>query len=389
MYCAIIGDLVNSKSMEASERKRVQDTLDKLLVRINNDYKDNIAAKFIITLGDEFQGLLSASWPSVKIIEIIIRNLYPHNVRFGVGISNIYTDIQSERALGADGPAYHLAREAVNIKKKGSKKEETQFAVCYRTGNNDSGLIDVICNSVSMIMGDWTEKQRVVVHKTIEFAGQQNEVARELGINPSTVTRQLKAARYEQYKDFLDAISNYLREQYDFFGEGNELQQASAYQNTGIYLVNNHEYEAAINNFEKAIGIKEKVLGMYDASVASSYCSIGAVYNQKGEYDKAFEMYKKALVIGEKTLNKDHPIIAAIYNNISILYYRKGEYDISLENYYKALDIYEKTLGKTHKKTKMLYNNIVRAYQKQNKFDKAMEYMSLIVDLNDPKEINL
>ena len=138
--------------------------------------KKCIAAKFIITLGDEFQELMSASWPSVKIIETIIKDLYPHNVRFGVGINNIYTDIQSERALGADGPAYHLAREALKIKKNGGKKEDTQFDVCYRIGNNDSRLIEIICNSVSMVMSNWTEKQRAVVYKNIEFAGQQNEM---------------------------------------------------------------------------------------------------------------------------------------------------------------------------------------------------------------------
>jgi len=99
MYCAIIGDLVSSRKMEAPERKRVQEELSGLLQQINNDYKESIVSKFIITLGEEFQGLLNASWNSVRIIEIIIRTLYPQDVRFGVGLSDISTEINSEKAI--------------------------------------------------------------------------------------------------------------------------------------------------------------------------------------------------------------------------------------------------------------------------------------------------
>ena len=38
-----------------------------------------------------------------------------------MGLSDIYTEIDTEKALGADGPAYHLAREAINKLKE--KKE--------------------------------------------------------------------------------------------------------------------------------------------------------------------------------------------------------------------------------------------------------------------------
>jgi len=57
MYFAIIGDIVESKKI--LNRNEAQEKLNHILKDINIEYERNIAAKFIITLGDEFQGLLS------------------------------------------------------------------------------------------------------------------------------------------------------------------------------------------------------------------------------------------------------------------------------------------------------------------------------------------
>lgn len=40
-------------------------------------------------------------------------NMYPIKVRIGIGVGKISTDILEEQALGADGPAYHEARRAI------------------------------------------------------------------------------------------------------------------------------------------------------------------------------------------------------------------------------------------------------------------------------------
>jgi hypothetical protein len=69
MYCAVIGDLIDSKKIKPEERKVLQEKLRLLLERVNNDYSSYIAANFLITLGDEFQGLLIASFPAVEIID--------------------------------------------------------------------------------------------------------------------------------------------------------------------------------------------------------------------------------------------------------------------------------------------------------------------------------
>jgi tetratricopeptide (TPR) repeat protein len=61
------------------------------------------------------------------------------------------------------------------------------------------------------------------------------------------------------------------------------------------------------------------------------------VYDNKGDYDIALEYYEKALVIREKILGKKHPDTANIYNNIAEVYRSQGNYNSALELYQKSL----------------------------------------------------
>ena len=57
-FVAVIGDMKDSRHLE--NRKEVQVRLQGILDRLNEKYKDEIVSRFLITLGDEFQGLLSS-----------------------------------------------------------------------------------------------------------------------------------------------------------------------------------------------------------------------------------------------------------------------------------------------------------------------------------------
>lgn len=83
-YIAIIGDIKNSKKIE--DRNRVQKKLNEILNDINEKYQDDISAKFIITLGDEFQGLLGDGKNVIEIIEEIQWKMHPVEIRFGIGM---------------------------------------------------------------------------------------------------------------------------------------------------------------------------------------------------------------------------------------------------------------------------------------------------------------
>ena len=125
-YIAIIGDIKNSKELE--NRKSIQIKLNSVLNSINEKYKSEISANFMITLGDEFQGLLCSGAVVLDIIEEIQREMYPVEMRFGVGVGQISTEINAKMAIGADGPGYYKAREAIETLKQSEQKSKTQAA---------------------------------------------------------------------------------------------------------------------------------------------------------------------------------------------------------------------------------------------------------------------
>lgn len=200
MYFAIIGDIKNSRKMK--ERFQIQEQLGQILEEVNSEFDEYIAAKFIITLGDEFQGLLNSTQPIIKIIEKITLKIYPVRLRFGIGCGEISTKINREMAIGADGTAYHHARHMINkIKKNQSSRMSDQTSIGISAADNQS-IVELANNTFSLwsfIQEKWTPKQVRLILETIECDNNQREAARRLGIVQSSVQRGLKSSGYYTY----------------------------------------------------------------------------------------------------------------------------------------------------------------------------------------------
>ncbi len=200
MYFAVIGDIKNSRKIK--DRFQVQEQLKQVLEEINSEFDNYIAAKFIVTLGDEFQGLLNSTQPIIRIIERIMLKMHPVKIRFGIGFGDISTKINREMAIGADGTAYHHARRMINeIKKSHKSRMSDQTAV--KLAADDNASIVALANSTfslwSLIQGKWTQKQVRLILETVICENNQREVARRLGIVQSTVQRGLKSSGYYSY----------------------------------------------------------------------------------------------------------------------------------------------------------------------------------------------
>ncbi len=205
MYYAIISDIVKSRNLD--DRKAVQAALDKELKRINTKYESVIAAKFLITIGDEFQGLLRDGSRILDIMSEIQFALHPVKLRVGIGIGEISTGINPEMAIGADGPAYYMARESLMGIKQLSYSNKSAYSnimIKVDSQRKDIEILNNLLNSIliaiSSIESNWTEKQREAV-KIMEFnARNQNEAAEMLKINQSSLQRRLSFSDYYKYK---------------------------------------------------------------------------------------------------------------------------------------------------------------------------------------------
>lgn len=213
-YVAIIADIKDSKHLK--DRNVVQSKLREQLSLINKKYKDNIASNFLITLGDEFQGLLLNGEYCLEIIQQIKMALYPVELRYGIGIGEISTEIDRSMALAADGPAYHCAREAVEHLKLMEKKKKVKAADIYLCisdcNTNEMGLINVIFDLMSVIEKGWTKRQREIINDMYQHQDSQIKVAQRQNIEQSTVQKALSAGHYYSHFNALQKVKKILGE---------------------------------------------------------------------------------------------------------------------------------------------------------------------------------
>ncbi len=213
-YIAIIGDIKKSKKI--TDRKSVQEKLRRVLEQVNKKYEKDISAKFMITLGDEFQGLLRGGENVLNIIQDIQMKMYPIIIRFGIGVGEITTNINAEMAIGADGPGYYMARSAIESLKQEELKNRKQSAdikiKIAEEKNKIAEMLNTIFSLMTVIQSNWTDRQREIIMDYRKYKGSQSDCAKRLGITQSSVQRGLNNGNYYAYKDAIDSVNDILGE---------------------------------------------------------------------------------------------------------------------------------------------------------------------------------
>ncbi|MBP7176577.1 MAG: hypothetical protein KBA53_10265 [Thermoclostridium sp.] len=210
-YIAVIGDIVSSKRIP--ERKEIQDKLTSLLNDINKAYPRNIASQFMITLGDEFQGLLHTGDNVLEMLETIEREMHPVKMRFGIGVGGITTDINPEVPLGADGPAYHHARRMIQELKSAEKKKmesKLNMKIEIETYPEITELVNTIFTLNTVLKEKWTDRQRQIIGEYLKSGGTQSDTAKKLDIHQSNVQRALAGADFYAYHRAIGTVTKIL-----------------------------------------------------------------------------------------------------------------------------------------------------------------------------------
>lgn len=116
-YMTIICDIKNSKIIP--DRNAIQLQLIDMLKLSNDKFKSFIISPFIITLGDEWQGLVKVD-SNINDILNFFKSHLPSNIDFytGVGIGDVTVYNFELTVNQLDGPSFHLARKAIRYAKK-------------------------------------------------------------------------------------------------------------------------------------------------------------------------------------------------------------------------------------------------------------------------------
>ena len=199
---AIIADIVQSRKLP--RREEIQARLASCLERANRANPSSLASKFTITLGDESQALFQSPLGLLKALDEISFGMYPVRLRYGIGLGEITTVIDPELSLGADGPAYWNAREAIQHVRRNDDYGRSNIHVVSGSEDEALALVNELLKATAVISASWRLTQVEVMRGllaeniwTPKF--DQANVARKLKISDSTLTRRMASSGIKLY----------------------------------------------------------------------------------------------------------------------------------------------------------------------------------------------
>jgi eukaryotic-like serine/threonine-protein kinase len=155
-------------------------------------------------------------------------------------------------------------------------------------------------------------------------------------------------------------------------GADDELPWATLYGHLGtVHNAAGHRDEA-LSFAEKALEIRERVLGPEHPEVAANLHNIASVYRERGEYGIARELAERALAIQRNALGEDHPDIARALANLASVYGEMGDHAAALVIYENAAKIQEQALGPEHFEFAKMLANIGTLHYHMHAFDEAL-----------------
>jgi tetratricopeptide (TPR) repeat protein len=152
-----------------------------------------------------------------------------------------------------------------------------------------------------------------------------------------------------------------------------EDEQAATLANNLGYCLNDMlaDYAAARPLYERALAIREQVLGPEHPDTAQSLNNLALLHKTQGDDAAARPLYERALAISEQVLGPTHPDTAQSLNNLAALHYAQGDDAAARPLYERALAICEQVLGPTHPGTASSLNNLAVLLDTQGDYDAA------------------
>jgi len=133
------------------------------------------------------------------------------------------------------------------------------------------------------------------------------------------------------------------------------------------------DYEAARSPWERALAIRERTLGPDHKDVAQSLNNLANLLQTVGDLDGARALYERALAIREKTLGPEDRYVAQSLNNLGWVLGDHGDYIAARAAFERALAIREKSLGPDHPKVGSSLNALASILWKTGDRDRARE----------------
>lgn len=142
MYCALTIDLKHSRQYDDQARRELQEYLVRTTELLNQIFADSLEKELRFSGGDELQGLFLEADAAVLCFRLLRRIVFPAELHAGFGIGEWSVRTPERDTFYQDGPAYHRAREAVEL----AKRDTDRDAVFRSADTAADGLRDALLN---------------------------------------------------------------------------------------------------------------------------------------------------------------------------------------------------------------------------------------------------
>lgn len=202
----IIGDIEGSRELKEAEREEVQEQLKAILNQINSDAA-GLASPYTITLGDEFQAVYAHAGDLFTHCWRILSAVFPVKIRFSIGVGAIVTPINTERAIGMDGPAFHAARDGIE------QLKELGFLMHmeYREKSQKT-LLNILNGTLHLLskeIGDWN-KNRISMLHMLKEGMDYKEISKRLELSKAAFYKNKEAGMLDEIIELTDNIAEML-----------------------------------------------------------------------------------------------------------------------------------------------------------------------------------
>ncbi|HEU5199018.1 MAG TPA: tetratricopeptide repeat protein, partial [Ktedonobacterales bacterium] len=118
---------------------------------------------------------------------------------------------------------------------------------------------------------------------------------------------------------------------------------------TASYLQRRARHAEAEPLFQRALQIREQLLGPEHLEVAASLNGLADLYRERGKQAEAEPLFKRALDLRERLLKPEDVLVAISWTNLANLYQDQGRYAEAEPLYLRARDIFQQQVMADHR----------------------------------------
>lgn len=206
MWYTVIGEALYPKQSE--KREKLRNDLKNTLEYINNYYQEDIAAAFVLTVENEFQGSLKSGAHLLEILDIIQFRFTSVDVRFGVGIGGQETHSACENA-----------QKALNRLRQENDYQVSKILIVSGEPAEWMNMVNENLHLCDYIQGRWKSLQSMIMEITILKTGyaeppRQTELAELFKTSKQNINRAVRGMGYHQYIRSKREVQKLLKEKW-------------------------------------------------------------------------------------------------------------------------------------------------------------------------------